>query len=60
VSLFKRRRFPVKIILLCVRWYCKYGIIPSLGDQNPCAQSRRPIDMMVHGCSVSLFHAAQQ
>jgi transposase-like protein len=26
LSLFKRRRFPVKIILLCVRWYCKYGI----------------------------------
>ena len=26
MSLFKRRRFPVKIILLCVRWYCKYGI----------------------------------
>jgi transposase-like protein len=26
VSLFKRRRFPVEIILLCVRWYCKYGI----------------------------------
>jgi transposase-like protein len=26
VSLFKRRRFPVAIILLCVRWYCKYGI----------------------------------
>jgi transposase-like protein len=25
-SLFKRRRFPVEIILLCVRWYCKYGI----------------------------------
>ena len=24
--MFKRRRFPVKIILLCVRWYCKYGI----------------------------------
>jgi transposase, IS6 family len=22
----KRRRFPVEIILLCVRWYCKYGI----------------------------------
>jgi transposase-like protein len=21
-----RRRFPVKIILLCVRWYCKYRI----------------------------------
>ena len=26
MSLFKRRRFPVDIILLCVRWYCKYGI----------------------------------
>jgi transposase-like protein len=26
LSLFKRRRFPVAIILLCVRWYCKYDI----------------------------------
>ncbi len=26
MSLFKRRRFPIEIILLCVRWYCKYGI----------------------------------
>ncbi|WP_414475874.1 IS481 family transposase [Microvirga sp. M2] len=26
VSLFKRRRFPAEIILLCARWYCKYGI----------------------------------
>jgi transposase-like protein len=26
LSLFKRRRFPPEIILLCVRWYCKYGI----------------------------------
>jgi transposase-like protein len=26
LSLFKRHRFPVNIILLCVRWYCKYGI----------------------------------
>ena len=25
MSLFKRR-FPVMMILLCVRWYCKYGI----------------------------------
>lgn len=24
--MFKRRGFPVEIILLCVRWYCKYGI----------------------------------
>ncbi len=26
MSIFKRRRFPAEIILLCVRWYCKYGI----------------------------------
>ncbi len=26
MPLFKRRRFPVAIILLCVRWSCKYGI----------------------------------
>jgi transposase, IS6 family len=26
LSLFKRRRFPVESIVLCVRWYCKYGI----------------------------------
>ncbi len=24
--MFRRRRFPVGIILVCVRWYCKYGI----------------------------------
>src|SRR5271156_1999595 len=24
--MFKRRRFPIEIILVCVRWYCKYGI----------------------------------
>ena len=24
--MFKRRRFPVENILVCVRWYCKYGI----------------------------------
>ena len=26
MSLFKRRRFPVEIILLCLRWYWKSGI----------------------------------
>ena len=25
--MFKRHRFPVGIILLCDRWYCKYGIL---------------------------------
>jgi transposase-like protein len=24
--MFKRSRFAVEIILVCVRWYCKYGI----------------------------------
>jgi transposase-like protein len=24
--MFKRRRFDVDIILVCVRWHCKYGI----------------------------------
>ncbi len=24
--MFRRRRFPVEIILVCLRWYCKYGI----------------------------------
>jgi transposase-like protein len=23
MSVFKRRRFPAEIILLCVRWYCR-------------------------------------
>jgi transposase len=26
-------------------------------DQNPCAQSRRPMDMTVQGCATSLFQA---
>ena len=26
MSVFKRRRFPTEIILLCLRWYCRYGI----------------------------------
>jgi transposase-like protein len=27
ISIFKRRRFPGEIILMCVRWYRKCGII---------------------------------
>src|SRR5512144_2098396 len=26
MSVFKRRRFPAEVILLCVRWCCRYGI----------------------------------
>jgi hypothetical protein len=36
------------------------GLIPSLIDQNRCAQSRRPMVMMCQGWSASLFQAAQQ
>jgi transposase, IS6 family len=42
LSLFKRRRFPVEIILLCVRWYCKYGI------------SYRDLAEMMQECGVSV------
>jgi hypothetical protein len=41
-------------------WGASLGLIPSPIDQNPCAQSRRPMDMMRQGWSMSLFHAAQQ
>ncbi len=34
--------------------------IPTRADQNSCAQSRSPRDMMRHGWSASLFHASQQ
>ena len=36
--MFKRRRFSVEIILLCVRWYCKYGI--SYRDLAPMMEER--------------------
>jgi len=40
-----------------------YGLnelIPNPTDQNRCAQSRNPIDMIVQGWSTSLFQAKQQ
>jgi crotonobetainyl-CoA:carnitine CoA-transferase CaiB-like acyl-CoA transferase len=36
------------------------GLIPIAADAHALAQSRRPMDMMVQGCSTSLFQAAQQ
>ena len=38
MPVFKRRRFPVEIILLCVRWYCKYAI--SCRDLSEMMQER--------------------
>jgi hypothetical protein len=37
--MFKRRRFPVEIILFCVRWYCKL-----CGLWNSFALSSAPAD----------------
>ena len=34
--------------------------LPRLADQNRCAHSRSPMDMMRQGCSTSLFQASQQ
>ena len=36
------------------------GIIPTPGDQNWCAQSRKPMEMMRQGWATSLFQASQQ
>jgi len=33
------------------------ALIPRFIDQNPCAQSRRPMDMIFHGRSTSCFQA---
>ncbi len=35
-------------------------LIPACTDQNPCAHSRMPIEMIFHGRSISLFQASQQ
>ena len=35
-------------------------LIPMITDQNPCAQSLSPMDMIVQGCAMSLFQASQQ
>ena len=36
--MFRRRRFPGEIILVCVRWHCKYGI--SYRDLTAMMQER--------------------
>ena len=42
------------------RWRRLLTLIPRLSDQNPCAQSRSPMDMTSQGCAASLFQAWQQ
>ncbi len=38
----------------------KADLIPVPADQHWWAQSRKPMDMIRHGCSTSLFQASQQ
>ena len=38
----------------------KGALIPSPTDQNRCAQSRKPMDMIVQGWSTSFVQASQQ
>ena len=52
--------FTTAVADLDVRSIAKGLLIPRLVDQNSCAQSRSPMDMMVQGASTSLFQAAQQ
>ena len=49
-QLFLAAASPLVVVLL----------IPIPIDQNPWAQSRRPMDMMRQGWSTSLFQASQQ
>ena len=49
MSVFKRRRFPVEIILLCVRWYCRYGISYRDLDDGRARRRRRPRDAIPLG-----------
>jgi transposase, IS6 family len=48
--MFKRRRFPVEIILLCVRWSCKYGIsYRDLAEMMQPPSPRFPFRVMARG-----------
>jgi transposase len=40
--------------------YVKPYLLPSPTDQNRCAQSRKPMDMIVQGWSTSFVQASQQ
>ena len=56
VDAMQLRRFNWGIALYDV----VLAVIPTSADQNPLAQSRRPMDMIVQGRSMSFFQASQQ
>ncbi len=65
LSIDQQAKLPIEVIVQYTIFSqalieAKMGFIPTFIDQNPCAQSRSPMDMMRHGCSTSLFQAAQQ
>jgi TPR repeat protein len=49
------QKLGIKIVPLASK-----GLIPMLTDYHSCAQSRRPMDMIFHGWSMSWFQAKQQ
>ena len=54
MSVFNRRRFPVEIILVCVRWYCKYGITyRDLAEIMQGAELRSTPRQSSGGCSAT-------
>ncbi len=53
-------RHGLLVMRLITRARQEIRVIPACADQNPWAQSRRPIDMMSQGWSMSLLQASQQ
>jgi hypothetical protein len=52
--MFKRRRFAVDIILVCVRWYCKYGISYQGSGGDDAGTRRRRGSVHDHALGSSL------
>jgi transposase-like protein len=48
-GLLNRAQYPSDVVALVVLWRLRYRLIPGSTDQNPCAQSRNPMDMMRQG-----------
>ena len=51
---------PIRVLDQQPSGFSSHKLIPALVDQNLWAQSRSPMDMILHGWSTSLFHASQQ
>jgi len=61
-NIMDRRRLLKRLGLLAGAAYVTpivMGIIPACTNQNRCAQSRIPMDIIFHGRSMRLFQASQ-